>query len=269
MASPGAHDEALERLLEPLLGDPARAAVLLDVDGTLAPIVDDPAEAAVPEETRGALGKISERYGLVACVSGRQAAEARRLVGVDSLTYIGNHGLERLEPGAVKPTFDPDLEGRESDAQAFVELLDDLDGLRIEDKGPIVALHWRQAKDEEAAVRAAERIASVAESRELSPRWGRKVLEIRPDLPVSKGAALMTLLREQRPDSALYAGDDLTDVDAFQGLRQLEEGGELKTAACIGVVSDEGPPELEEEADLLVDGPSGFRAVLDKLAEAS
>src|SRR3954451_24187867 len=86
-------------LLEPIRANPARAAILTDVDGTLAPIADRPELAAVPTRATELLGEMSERFGLVGCISGREALEARRLVGVESIAYAGNHGFELLLPG--------------------------------------------------------------------------------------------------------------------------------------------------------------------------
>src|SRR5205807_4310062 len=98
------HDpKSVAAALEPLRADPARAAVLLDVDGTLAPIVRHAEDAHVPEPTRVPLIAIAKRYGVVACVSGRQAAVARRMVSIGSITYIGNHGAELLRGGASEP----------------------------------------------------------------------------------------------------------------------------------------------------------------------
>ncbi|MDP9490777.1 MAG: trehalose-phosphatase, partial [Actinomycetota bacterium] len=68
--------------------EPERAAVLLDVDGTLAPIVERPEDATVPEETRLEVERLTARYGLVACITGRPAADARRIVGLDDVEYI-------------------------------------------------------------------------------------------------------------------------------------------------------------------------------------
>ena len=86
-------DELLERLREA----PERAAIVLDVDGVLAPIVDRPEDARVPEETRVELRRLNGKYALVACVSGRASDDARRIVGLDELVYVGEHGLE-LDP---------------------------------------------------------------------------------------------------------------------------------------------------------------------------
>ncbi len=79
---------------------PEATALLLDVDGVLAPIVEVPSEATVPEETRAELRRLHGRYALVGCVSGRAGADARRVVGLDELTYVGEHGLELVPEAA-------------------------------------------------------------------------------------------------------------------------------------------------------------------------
>ncbi|HKB50791.1 MAG TPA: trehalose-phosphatase [Solirubrobacterales bacterium] len=254
-----------------LQADPARAAILTDVDGTLAPIVPRPEQAEVPARASELLARLSGRYGLVGCVSGRRAAEARRLVGVDGIAYAGNHGLELLLPGDAAPRFDPSLRGREGDAAAFISELGDEAlaevELRLEDKGPIQALHWRGAGDERGAEARAHEIAAAGGRAGLEPRWGRKVLELRPPGGGGKDAAVAALLAADGVTAAVYGGDDRTDLDAFRRLRELHEDGELEAAICVGVVSDEGPPELVEESDLRVDGPAGWLALLEALAE--
>jgi trehalose 6-phosphate phosphatase len=257
--------------LGPLRDEPERSAILTDVDGTLAPIVERAEEAAVPEAAREALARLSERYALVGCISGRRALAARRLVGLDSLAYAGNHGLELLLPGAEAPEPDPSVAGRESEAAEFLGALDggrlDGVGLRREDKGPIQALHWRGSADEAAAESRAHEIAIEAGKAGLEPRWGRKVLELRPAGGGGKDGAVASLLADERLDRAAYAGDDRTDLDAFQRLRELRHEGRLHAAVCVGVLSPEGPSELAEEADLTVTGLDGWLAMLEWLAE--
>ncbi|HXS46168.1 MAG TPA: trehalose-phosphatase [Solirubrobacterales bacterium] len=257
--------------LAPLRTEPARAAILTDVDGTLAPIVARPEQATVPDRASELLRRLSERYGLVGCISGRPAEEARRLVGVEGIAYAGNHGLELLLPGDEAPRFDPSLQGREGEAAAFVaelglETLEDA-GLRLEDKGPIQALHWRGTDDERRAEARAHEISAAAGRSRLELRWGRKVLELRPAGGGGKDAAVAALLALDGMTAAVYAGDDRTDLDAFRRLRELCDEGELEAAVCVGIVSDEGPPELVEEADLRVGGPRGWLALLEELAE--
>jgi trehalose 6-phosphate phosphatase len=269
---PGPAVEAtIARLIAPLREDPEAAAVLCDVDGTLAPIVADPGSAAVPEETREALRALAARYALVACVSGRRAVEARRLVGVEELAYAGNHGLELLAPRARAAIVDPSITERALVTREFVRQLEvaalSRAELRLEDKGPIQALHWRGAADEEAAERRAGEIATAARQAGLEPRWGRKVLEIRPASGIDKGTAVTRLLFSERIGRALFAGDDRTDLDAFHALRSLVAAGNLAVAVCIAIGSAEGPAELSRQADAVVGGTKEFLVVLRALAE--
>src|SRR3954453_7521415 len=263
--------DALAELLAPLRRNPPRSAILTDVDGTIAPIVTDPAEAQVPEETRRLLRTLAKRYALVGCLSGRRALDARRIVGLDELAYSGNHGFELLLPGEDEIRPDPSLDGHEQDAPIFVANLDrsELDrvGIRTEDKGAIVALHWRGAENEGAAESVAHEIASEAEWQGLVPHRGRKVLEIRPNVAVNKGIAIAALVPARPVDAALYGGDDRTDLDAFTALRTLREDGQLSATACIAVVSEESPAEVASNADVTVDGPEGFVHVLEALAD--
>src|SRR5512133_816660 len=220
--------QGLEELLAPFRGDPGRSAILTDVDGTIAPIVSDPAEARVPEQTRELLRTLARRYALVGCLSGRRALDARRVVGLDELAYSGNHGFELLLPGADEVRPHPSLDGHEADAPRFVAGLDRSElervGIRTEDKGAIVALHWRGAPNEGAAESLAEEIGSEAESQGLVPHRGRKVLEIRPNVAINKSIAVAALIQTYSAathtaagpiDAALYGGDDRTDLDAF------------------------------------------------------
>ena len=220
---------------------------------------------------RAALVELSRRYGVVGCISGRQAEAARQLVGVDEIAYAGNHGLELLLPGEQSPRLDPSLQGRAHDAAELVARLDPHElssvGLRAEDKGPIQALHWRGADDQRAAEARAREIAAEAGHHGLEPHWGRMVLELRPAGGGGKGTAVAALLAVEGIIRVAYAGDDRTDLDAFRRLRELREIGELGEVVCVGVTSPEAPPELAEESDLIVDGPAGWLAILECLAE--
>lgn len=259
----------LDQVLAPLRSDPSGAAVLLDVDGTLAPIVRDPEAATVPERMRRVVHRLTESYGLVGCVSGRRASVARRMVGIGSIPYAGNHGAELLLRGASKATVDPEAErwaGRVrgvADAVRADRMREA--GLLREDKGPIVALHWRGADDEERAEDLAREIAASAQEVGLVIHEGRRVLELRPPVPIGKDAAVRRLLAITPVHTALYIGDDVTDVDAFDGLHRLVDEGRLTYAACVGVRSDETPLELTEAADVLVEGIDGVRDLLEAL----
>jgi trehalose 6-phosphate phosphatase len=258
-------------VVAPLCADPDASGLLFDVDGTLAPIVPDPEDAAVPDETRELLRRLAGHYALVACVTGRRALEARWIVGVEEVVYSGNHGLELLRPGADEPGLDPAIADGAQRARDFVLDLDAEDvssaGLRLESKGPIQALHWRGAADEAAAAHRAQRIAGAARAAGLDPHWGRKVLEIRPVAGVDKGTAVEGLLAGKAVQLALFGGDDRGDLDAFAALGRMAASGTLRHAVCVGIASEEAPPDLAESADVVVDGPEGFLQVLQALTE--
>jgi len=224
-------------LLVRLAERPDRAAILLDVDGVLAPIVDVPGDAAVPEATREELRRLNGRYALVACISGRAGDDARRIVGLDELVYVGEHGLE-LEPEALAWS---------DRLRAFA---DGVDWDDVERKPLTVSLHYRRAGDEVAARARLEAIAEAARREGLVARFGRKVLELRPPVAAHKGTAVAHLLGERGLERGLYAGDDTTDLDAFAALAGLELG------VKVAVASAEGPPELREAADIVVGGPA-------------
>jgi trehalose 6-phosphate phosphatase len=266
VVSPGA---TLVEALEPIRSDPARAAVLLDIDGTLAPIVRHAADAHVPEATRTLLIEISKRYRLVGCVSGRRAATARQIVAIGTIAYIGNHGGELLRPGATSPEVDPEIEAWTARVRAFAARAYTGEHQRVrvrsEDKDSIAAFHWRGAPDEEAAAAAVGEIARLAQDEGFAIHWGRKVLEVRPPVVLDKGLGIAKLLRGVPLDAAVYVGDDTTDLDAFRALRGLAQSEVLESAVCVAVRSDEAPPELALEADLTVDGTGGVRELLEAL----
>jgi trehalose 6-phosphate phosphatase len=233
-------------LVAGLAEDPARAAILLDVDGALAPIVPRPEDARVPPETQSELRRLHGRYALVACVSGRAGDDARRVVGVPELVYVGNHGLE-LEPESA-------VWGRR-----LLRFMADVDWPGIEDKGLTASLHFRNAPDEDAARAELEEIAARARKAGFVARFGRKVLEILPPIEANKGTAVRRLLAERGLDRALYAGDDTTDLDAFQALEPLELG------VRVAVASPEGPQELVDAADVVLQSQADVLPLLQRL----
>jgi trehalose 6-phosphate phosphatase len=234
-------------LLAPLRGAPGRSALIFDVDGTLAPIVARPELAQVPQATRKELERLAGRYLLVAFVSGRSGEDASRLVGLGGVRYVGNHGLE-LDPEA-------------HELQAQIATFRDTVERKVEDKALTLSYHFREARDEAKARAELEEIARRAAAEGLVPRWGRKVLEIRPAVQADKGTAVQALIREAGARRALYAGDDTTDLDAFAALAKAS----LEHVVRVAVSSDEAPPELVAAADLVVEGTPGLAEMLTRL----
>jgi trehalose 6-phosphate phosphatase len=229
-----------------IASEPEKAALFLDVDGVLAPIVERPEDARVPAATRTVLGRLAERYALVACVTGRPSDVAREIVGVEGLTYVGEHGLE----------LDPDAEEWAARIHGFAAEVPWID---VEVKPLSVAFHYRTAPDPDAARAALEPVAASALDLGFRSRWGRMVLEVLPPVNASKGTAVRRLLETSGLRRALYAGDDTTDLDGFSALDGLD------TAVRVAVVSAEGPAELGERADVIVGSTDVFRELLAEL----
>jgi trehalose 6-phosphate phosphatase len=232
-------------LLRRLAAEPRRAAILLDVDGTLAPIVEQPEDARVPEETRRELARLASRYALVACVTGRASADAERLVGVPGVAVVGEHGLELA----------PDAAAWSDRIATFAAGVD----WPAERKPLSVSFHFRRAQDEAAARAYLTHVEETARAEGLVPRWGRMVLEVRPPVEANKGTAVVALVQRANVSRALYAGDDTTDLDAFAGLDGLELG------VRVAVDSYEAPRPLLAAADVVVEGTDGVLALLREL----
>jgi trehalose 6-phosphate phosphatase len=231
--------------LAALAENPAQAAILLDVDGTLAPIVARPELAQVPDATRAEVERLAGRYALVAAVSGRTSRDAEALVGAEGVRYVGTHGLELA----------PEAERWRGPLHEFASSVD----WPAEDKGLAVVFHYREADDEATAEAELRGVQARAQALGLDAKFGRKVLEVRPPVDADKGTAVKNLLEEAGLHRALYAGDDTTDLDAFRGLDGLE------LAVRVAVASDEGPPELRRAADVVVNSPADLLELLRSL----
>ena len=200
--------------------------VLLDVDGTLSPIAPRPEDAAVPVATRDAVARLARaRDTHVALVSGRGARDAHRLVGVNGVWAIGNHGLESITPDGqfslderVAPWESALRTARDAAAAAVATVA----GARLEDKGATLSVHYRQVEASDVA-QLESAIETAAARAGLRVTRGRKVFEVRPPIAVNKGTAVLALadrLGAAVPTaSMLFAGDDTTDEDAMEALR--------------------------------------------------
>lgn len=240
-----------------------------DFDGTLTPIFDDHRDTTLSPATRDTLSELSEKIELVAVVSGRSARVLREMVGLDNVTYVGNHGLEVWENGE-----EPD-EGR---AQISDGLLEDvakgvrdlkIEGISVEDKSVSLAIHYRNASDTaEARSALSEMLNPLAVARGLKVREGKMILEIGPGAGMNKGAAVRMLARKFELTGAIVIGDDLTDCDAFDALRELIREGSMKGAAIV-VVDEETPEIALRKADYRLNGVEKVEAFLRWMAHAS
>lgn len=230
-------------------------------------IVRTPGEARILPECRRFLRLLAEKFPLVAIVSGRSVNAAKKIVGLDSLTYIGSHGMERWVDG--RSEFAPGLEKYpEIIGSTLNEIKPYLphEGIIVEDKEVTASIHYRLTQDPRAArevILGALRKAPHA--RDLRIMQNKMIIELLPPEGFNKGTAVSALIKEYRLWGAVYLGDDITDVDAFRVLHQIS-GDDFKGLA-IAVTGNDMPGELFEEADFTLNGVGDVARFLEWLCE--
>jgi trehalose 6-phosphate phosphatase len=241
-----------------LAADPRHGAVVCDIDGTLAPIVSTPEQARVLPAALEQLERLTGIYALVACVTGRPAAQARAMVPIEAVAISGNHGLEVMQGDEVTVVAQA-AKYAEPIHRALLSIENDgllpEMGCWIEDKGITFSVHFRGSPRPDHALRYLEaQITPQLDRAGLSWSFGRMVLEVRPPVPIDKGSAIKRLRGRRRIVELLYIGDDRTDLDAFR-----------EATIRIAVRSPEAPRELIEAADACVDGPESVVELLASL----
>lgn len=251
------------RLPEPLVGAlrelarTKRLLVALDFDGTLAPEVDDPEKArALPEARTAVLRLLGMPNTRVALVSGRALRSLEQVADLpDTALLVGSHGIEiRLDSPDIQLTLDT-AELRQVGLlnEVLNEVADSVDQVWLEPKPAGFALHTRLATEHNSRVaHLVARSEASAEIAGLTIRQGKNVLEFSVR-STTKGEALEHLRRYTQADAVFYAGDDVTDEDAFAAL----------TADDVGLKSGEGPTL----ANFRVPGPTQVARALALLAD--
>jgi trehalose 6-phosphate phosphatase len=261
-------DQVVERLAH-LLGR-ARAGLFTDFDGTLSPLASTPAGATIDPSASLALRELVTRIEVVGIVTGRAADDARERVGIPDLLYVGNHGLEWTYHGehAVHPAglaTEKVLTSALLAIQKRLRAVASLDGVIFENKRLSGSVHYRLSEDPLTVGNALASIAAeVADEYGLRLSGGKMVFELRPQAPVNKGTAIEELISRYILDSAVFFGDDITDVDGFLALHRVAQHSE--TAVCsIGVLTADTARSVIESSDILLDGVQGVAETLHGL----
>ncbi|PSP71946.1 trehalose-phosphatase [Halobacteriales archaeon QS_3_64_16] len=254
-ADGGAAEEGSLELFEHLdavrdrLGRAEGMLLCTDFDGTLAPITEDPDAAGIIAANEDALRELTDRERVeLAVVSGREVEDVAARVGIDDITYAGNHGLELTRKGEA--TVHPIAADRQDDIAALLADLDErlagIEGCVFEDKEVTATIHYRGVNPEDhPEVEAAVEAALEEHGEGLSSSSGKEIFEVGPAIPWDKGR-LISLLAEDTPPGWIgaYLGDDTTDETAFEALGEaglsVFVGGESETAARYRVPDPEG-----------------------------
>ncbi len=251
-----------------LLGQPP-FGLITDVDGTISQIAPTPQQAVVSPLCRHYLSILCHHLALVATISGRPAATARNMVGIEGMVYIGNHGLERWADG--HPEITEEAKDYPEIIKTVIEHLTPLlsiEGITIEDKGVTASVHYRLCPKPETARRAIlAALRKLPQARRLRIIQERRTIDLLPDLEANKGTALRDLIHGHNLRRAVYMGDDLTDVDAFRAIHALSQDSHGHGFA-IGVISEETPEDFVAEVDFTLNGVSDVERFLEWMSQA-
>ncbi|PAS96262.1 MAG: trehalose-phosphatase [Candidatus Dactylopiibacterium carminicum] len=183
----------------------------LDFDGTLAPIVPLPDQARAPLAITRTLAQLVDRLP-VAIVTGRSVEDVSGRLGFTPHYIVGNHGAEGL-PGYTPVDHQPLVNAWLGALHGNVEI--QRSGVRIEDKGQSLSLHYRLARNRDQAREAIQGAISA-----LSPQprviGGKCVFNLLPTDAPDKYQAVRLLVREAGCDCAIFTGDDITDDVVFE-----------------------------------------------------
>lgn len=239
---------------------PSDLLVITDFDGTLAPIVPFPAQARAVPGALEVLEELALSVGEMVILTGRTrlsllvALADRPPTGVRILCNYGADDPER--PMQVN-------------VEAIDRLLEELahlhgqlpEGVMMEEKGTSIALHTRGCAEPSAAEAQIVRIlAPVAQDLGLDLQQGRDVIDVGIRFG-GKASTVARLLQERTWGAVLMFGDDHSDLDAFDVLRDSPT-----TSLTIGVVSDE-VEGVAERSDIVVNSPSEVVSILAALRD--
>ncbi|XP_039285067.1 alpha,alpha-trehalose-phosphate synthase [UDP-forming] isoform X2 [Nilaparvata lugens] len=218
-----------DEYLSKYIGNTNKLALLLDYDGTLAPIAPHPDLAILPQETKHVLERLSNMPEVyISIISGRNVHNVKEMVGIDGLTYAGNHGLEILHPDGSR-FMHPMPTEFEDKCSALLQALQEQvckAGAWVENKGALLTFHYRETPID-------VRPEMVAQARALIEAHGFRAgeahcaLEAKPPVQWNKGRASIYILRTafgldwSERIRIIYAGDDVTDEDAMEALKGM------------------------------------------------
>ncbi len=235
--------------------------LLLDYDGTLTPIVATPQDAVCPPKVKSLLAEIRESpHFEVAIISGRALEDIRDKVGIDGITYVGNHGLEFQNPaGECKRRLSAERQGEFNLIRQQLErVLSNIPGILFEDKGVTFSVHYRNVSQ--------ELLGSIPDIlnraiEKWSEHWylrkGKMAFEVRPRAEFNKGKAAEIILKfaPERDLLPIALGDDDSDEDVFRMVRNW------------GITVSVGNERKNTEAEFYLKDPSEVAELLQRLAE--
>ena len=234
-----------------------KTVIVTDIDGTISEIAPTPEKALVTTVMRNMLVKLKEKFSMVVVISGRSALNAREMVGVDGLLYVGNHGMEFLKDGELS---------RHPDVKKYIPVIkktgqklktgdiSSMNGLIFEDKGICYSIHYRLSNpSENPRERILKTLHGYPECKKLNISEGRQLVELKPPVSCDKGTILQNIIEKYGLEKIIYLGDDITDLDAFDKLKRMQNEGKIRGVSIL-VLSSEIPSYIKEKSTFFVNG---------------
>jgi trehalose 6-phosphate phosphatase len=236
------------------------SALVTDIDGTISHLVANPQDAFVSLEIKESLRRLVRVVDSVAVVTARENSVARRMVGVEGLTYVGSYALNAS--AAATPRDGADIRAVR---EAILPFLARMPVVTLELKDVSFALHYRNAPDKTGTrARLISFVEPVALEHGAKIMEGKQVIEVVPaDLP-DKGTAFGAMVDERDIKGVIFMGDDLSDVAILHEMRRRRKQG----LQCLGiaVVDEETPMPLRASADMTLNGVDEVEKFLLRLA---
>jgi trehalose-phosphatase len=263
-------EEVAERCAAVLRKRPS--GLFSDFDGTLSEIASTPRDAVAYPGAQDALSRVAALTDTAGVITGRAVADVRSKVGIDTLTIVGNHGLEWFEDGhhvdheagvAAVAAIEHTLAETERRLRETVST----EGMIWENKRLTASIHYRNADDPiNVGLKLLPIVEEEATAHGLRISSGKMLVELRPLAVVTKGTALEQLVRTRGLASAVFIGDDVTDVDGFRALHRLRDEQAIATVA-VAIRSADVHPEVIAESDVVLDSVAESVAMLNRLAD--
>lgn len=213
-----------------------QSALFLDFDGTLVAIAERPDAVHVEPETLATLRRLQSALGgALAILTGREIAAVDAFLAPLRLPVAGVHGLMRRDAEGRLGPLPETADFIDNAVRRLAPLIAAEDGLILERKPVSLALHYRARPDlEGVCLTTLQDIANPYPDIEL--KRGKMVIEAKP-AGADKGTALADFMGEApfKGRKPVFAGDDVTDEDAFEVVNDLGgisiKVGEGETAA--------------------------------------
>lgn len=227
-----------------------KSTILTDIDGTISEITSTPEEAVITPSMKKELSKLKEKFRMVGVISGRSVKNAKSMVGIDGILYVGNHGMEYVNNGEI--FIDPEAVKYLGNIKKNAEQLKNselskINGLMFEDKGICISIHYRKCKLQEDVRKKIIDAVNSIDTNEMKLTEGRKLVELKPPISRDKGFIIEKIMEKYDLDRIIYLGDDVTDFDAFTKLKELEKTGKIRTASIL-VLSSEIPDYVKSSS---------------------